>query len=222
MMRRYRPGRREQGGAVAVEAALITPVVVLIIFGILEFSFVMRDYVGVTSATRAAARAASTGAGAGACIPQPDDVVPCPAGAAPELAQRAADAISEASVALPREKIQYMLVYKANADGFPTGRTSMPDLAGCTADCVAYRWSPSQDRFRYVSGHWNSQQISACGGIDPVSKVRRAKLDSVGVQLVFEHQFMTGLFGRTLSISDRAVLSFEPLSNATCAAGAHP
>ncbi|WP_414690442.1 TadE/TadG family type IV pilus assembly protein, partial [Nocardioides sp.] len=50
VLRRLR--RRDESGAVAVEAALITPILVLLVFGIIEFSFVLRDYGVVSSDVR--------------------------------------------------------------------------------------------------------------------------------------------------------------------------
>lgn len=36
----------------AVEAALVLPLIILLIFGMIEFSLMLRDYVAITSATR--------------------------------------------------------------------------------------------------------------------------------------------------------------------------
>ncbi len=49
MLKWLRPRRRCRGerGAVAVEAALVTPVVLLMVFGMIEFSFALRDHVAV-------------------------------------------------------------------------------------------------------------------------------------------------------------------------------
>jgi hypothetical protein len=199
---------------VAIEAAMVTGVVLTMIFGIVEMAFVMRDHVGVTSAARVGARAASTGAAAGPCVAEASDAVPCPATGVPELAQLAADAITSARTVLPRDEITYLMVYKANAAGFPGSATSMPGLAGCSSQCVAYRWSDSQDRFRYAQGSWDSSSINGCAdGATP--------LDAVGVQVVFEHDFLTGIFGASMEMSDHAVLSFEPLTNSACAPGTH-
>ena len=206
--------RDDQAGAVAIEAALVTGVVFAMIFGILEMAFLMRDHVGVGSAARAGARAASVGAAAGACTTSPADEVPCPANSVPELAQLAADAIASSRTALPKDAVDYIMVYKANQHGFPGTATSMPALSGCVADCVAYRWYPSQNRFRYAQGSWDSRQINGCAD-------SAAPLDAVGVQLVVEHDFLTGIFGSSMDLSDHSVMSFEPLANATCAPGAH-
>lgn len=196
----------------AIEAALVTGVVFAMIFGILEMAFLMRDYVGVTSASRVAARAASTGAGAGACVPDPADTTPCPANGAPQLAQMAADAIASARTVLAKDTIDYILVYKADAATVPTS------LSTCTTTCVAYKWSAAQNRFRYAQGSWDSRTVNACAR--PKAPLY-APLDSVGVQVVVKHSFLTGIFGQAMNLTDRAVLKFEPLSNLMCAAGEH-
>lgn len=213
-LRAGRRGGRHESGAVAVEAALVTGLVLTMIFGIVEMAFVMRDHVGVTSAARVGARAASTGAAAGACVSEPADVVACPANGVPELAQMAADAITSTRTILPRDSITYIMVYKANQAGFPGAATEMPDLSGCATECVAYRWSAAQNRFRYAQGTWDSQQVNACAE-------GAAPMDGVGVQVVFEHEFLTGIFGSSMEMTDHAVMAFEPLSNSACAPGAH-
>jgi Flp pilus assembly protein TadG len=55
-MRRYR--RREDGQAV-VEFALVLPLLLLILLGIVQFGSVFRDYIALTDATRVGARQAS-------------------------------------------------------------------------------------------------------------------------------------------------------------------
>ena len=210
--------RRSEHGAVAIEAALVTGVLVAMIFGILEMAFLMKDYVGVTSASRTGARAASTGASAGSCVPDPSDTVRCPPHGAPELAQKAADAIGSSRSVLSKDAIDYIMVYKANTAGFPGSATSMPDLSGCTSDCVAYRWSDAQNRFRYAQGSWDSRTINACARPKPPAY---APLDSVGVQVVLTHDFLTGIFGHSMDLSDHVVMKFEPLSTLSCAAGEH-
>lgn len=214
MSRPGRTRRSDERGAVAIEAALVTGVVFAMIFGILEMAFLMRDHVGVGSSARVGARAASVGAAAGPCTSDPADEVPCPANGVPELAQLAADAIASSRTVLPRDAVTYIMVYKANEHGFPGTATSMPELSGCSTDCVAYKWYPSQNRFRYAQGSWDSRQINGCAD-------SAAPLDAVGVQVVVEHAFLTGVFGSSMELSDHSVMSFEPLANLTCAPGAH-
>lgn len=215
LRRAARRGERGERGAVAIEAAMVTGVIFAMIFGIVEMAFLMRDHVGVASSARIGARAASTGAAAGACVADPADVVPCPPNGVPELAQRAADAIASSRSVLPKDAIEYVMVYKASGAG---GFTNAPDLAACITHCVAYRWSPAQNRFRYSQGSWDSRTISGCADPKPPGNV---PLDAVGVQLLVEHEWLTGIFGESMDLSDTAVMSFEPLANVACAPGEH-
>jgi hypothetical protein len=215
--------RRTRGdtGAVAVEAALVTGAVFLLIFGIVEFAFLARDYVGVSSAARVGARIASTAADEGPCVADPADVVPCPARSVPELAQKAADDIGQSVVALPEDSVRYIMVYKANEAGFPNSFTDMPEMAQCLSECVVYKWYAAQERFRYFQGFWDSSQINACATSRRNLDGTPGVLDAVGVQVVVEHQLLTGIFGASVELSDHAVTKFEPLANKGCARGEH-
>jgi hypothetical protein len=208
-----RRGRSAHGdsGVAAVEFAIVVPVLLLLVVGMLEFSFVMRDYLSVASSVRVGARMASTSEGIkqGTCPGLP---VICSPSNTPALAQYAADAIQQAGIAMPQDLIQYIAVYKANANGYPGTATSMPaDSAGCVAlgNCVVYRWSKSLDRFVYDGGTWTSASINAC----------LPTPDSVGVFMRANHPYLTKMFGSTMSITDRAVMRLEPLPANTCAPG---
>src|SRR4051794_10410786 len=50
---------RDDRGAVAVEAAFITPVLLLLVFGMIDMSLLIKDNVAVVSSVRAGARVAS-------------------------------------------------------------------------------------------------------------------------------------------------------------------
>ena len=131
MKRAFRPSRhRKERGAAAVEAALIFPVLVLLITGIIETSFALRDYSVIVSDVRSGGRIASTGAGfgPGTCDTSYTGAPPCTPASSPALAQLAADAIQREGSAMPSDQINYILVYKANAQGFPgaDGSTTMP------------------------------------------------------------------------------------------------
>jgi hypothetical protein len=217
--RRARTPGRGQRGAVAVEAALITPVLVTLVLGILEFSFILRDYVAVSSAVRVGARIASANPGAGPAT----CATPCTPPTAPALAQYAVDAIDRASTTMPRDSVDYVIVYQANSKGFPAPSgtattaigantaTAMPagsSTAPCAsfANCVAYEWNSTSAKFVYDSGAWASASIDAC----PSSAY------STGVYMHATHTNLTGVFGRTIGLSDRTVMTFEPLSVASC------
>jgi Flp pilus assembly protein TadG len=230
MLRRLRPGARthrraRERGAVAVEAALVTPFLIVLLLGIIEFAFIMRDFTAVSSVVRVGARIASANPGSGpgnSCDPSP-----CTPANAPNFAAMAANAIQQAGTAMPKDQIDYIIVYQANSKGYPapsgTVSTAIPantattgpssTTAPCTgfANCVAYRWVDSQDAFRYNSGSWASTSVNAC----PTQSY------NVGVWMHATHKNITSLFGSTRGMSDHTVMRFEPLSTATCQPNSH-
>jgi len=190
----------------------------------IEFAFVMRDYASVSSLVRSGARIASTGADHGRAVCESGAGAPvCSPGSTPALAQEAADAVQRSGSAMTPDQIEYVMIYKANIKGFPgvEGNTTMPTNCAGTASCVMYTWRPALDQFKYNSGAWDSQSISACFPGNSTTP-----MDRVGVYLKSNHKMLTGLFGASLALTDRAVMDFEPLATANCngkgpAAGGH-
>ena len=206
---------RGERGAVALEAALTFPILLLILLGIIELTFLMRDHAVVVSDTRLAARIASTGAnaGVGSCPSGPGAPVCVPANV-PALAQAAADAVQRAGSAMPVDQIEYLLVYKANASGYPgaDSNQTMPTSCAGYNNCVMFKWRDTENKFRYYSGSWVSSTINACFP---------GNLDRVGIALSANHKTFTGLFGSQLVLKDHAVMNFEPLPAQICKAGDH-
>jgi hypothetical protein len=203
---------RDDRGVVAVEAALLTPLLVLVLFGIIEMSLFMRDVVSVSSATHVGARTASVsaGAGPGTCEASANPP-PCSPASVPALAQAAADAIQRGGTAIPQSQIKWIIVYNANSAGFPMpeGNTS----ATCTSECVKYVWDAGLSKFRYASGSWNSASINAC--INDPGRM------AVGVIMNATHPWITGLFGNGVGVQERSEMQFEPLPNDSCKPGMH-
>lgn len=194
--------RRSERGAVAVEAALITPFLMLVLFGIIEMSLLMRDAVGVTNQVRAGARIAATEASAGQ-TPTNSSV--------PALAADAVSAITTAGNSMPLSSTQYVLVYQANAAGYPlpTSNTAMT----CSTNCVKYTYNSATGTLAYNSGSWTTSTVNAC--------VNDPNRMSVGVAMAAQHTWITGLFGTGVSVPGRIMMQFEPLPSTTCAAGTH-
>ncbi len=57
---RRRAGRRDERGASAVEFAIILPVLMVLIFGIIDYGFFFFDSIGLRQGSREAARQASS------------------------------------------------------------------------------------------------------------------------------------------------------------------
>ena len=218
-MARRRFGPRSERGAVVVEAAIVTPLLMIMLLGIIEMALLMKDDVALTSAVRNGGRIASANAGAGPGGVAADDgscTTPCTPGNAPKFAQLAANAIQSAGSALPKDSIQELWVYKANSKGYPcpvdTGcETNTATAMTCGLNCVKYKWLKARDEFRYYSGTWLSKSVNACANNNP---------DVVGVYMKAKHSFLTGFFTDSTLIEDHAVFTFEPLPTLTCAANA--
>jgi hypothetical protein len=208
MARRWLPRVRSERGAVAVEAALVSPILLLLLLGIIEMSLLMRDVVATSSSVRVGARMASTSAGAGPGSCKVGDLV-CTPQKAPKVAQLAADAIQRAGSAMPKDSIQWILVYRANTGGYPLPEGNKNLV--CSTDCVKYVWDKDDDKFQYSSGAWDSKSINAC--------VNDANLMSVGVAMQARHGWVTGFFGKGVDVSERTVMQFEPLDNNSCKPG---
>ena len=207
-----RTRKRGERGAVAVEAALVTPVLFLVVLGIIEMSLLMRDTVSTTSAVRVGGRVASVSAGAGPGVCEASaDPPPCSPASTPALAQAAADSIQRAGSAMPKDQIEYILVYRANSQGYPqpAGNTTIE----CYSDCVKYVWDTGLNKFRYAGGAWTSSAINAC--------VNHADRMAVGVAMKARHPWVTGLFGDGVDIQERTIMNFEPLPSEQCLPGTH-
>lgn len=194
-MRRGRK-RRDERGAAAVEAALIMPILFLLVFGIIEMGFLMRDNVAVTSAVRVGARIASAAPGAGEATC--DAGTTCAPKTTPKFAQMAADAIQVNGSAMPMDQIDVIWIYRANANGY-TGASTSWIGATCASNCVEFKWVPTRNAFRYVRGQWNEATVVSC----PTTAQR------LGVRMVTRHPFVTGMW-KPITVEDHAVMTFEP------------
>ncbi|WP_051552240.1 TadE/TadG family type IV pilus assembly protein [Nocardioides sp. URHA0020] len=207
----HRRTTRDQRGAVAVEAALVLPILFTLLFGIIELSLLVRDQISVASSVRVGSRAATTTgavvAGPGVCETGPS-APPCTPASSPALAQIAADAIQRNGMSMPKSAIDYVLVFKANDKGYPgaNGNSTMPSSCTGVTNCVMFKWNDASEKFRYFSGAWASTSINACAG----------EADAVGIYLHATHKWVSGLFRNAIGVDDRAVSRFEPLSADTC------
>ncbi|MCZ7526011.1 MAG: pilus assembly protein [Acidimicrobiia bacterium] len=125
-----------------VETALLLPLVLMLVFGIVEYGLAFRESSAIASAARAGARTASA-------LPKHTT-----------FAGDAATAVRSALESLPRGVPQELWVYDA------TEGTGLPDSGGfesCTR-CVRFTWSNGD--WEVVHDGWSAAQQNACAG-DP-------------------------------------------------------
>ena len=110
------------------------------VFGIVEFAFLMKDDVSLTSAVRQGGRIASAnaGAGPGGVGEGGDCIIPCTPANAPKFAQLAANAVQQAGSAMPKDSIVEFWVYKADDKGYSAGTTIVSGKVhwNCSTNCV--------------------------------------------------------------------------------------
>jgi Flp pilus assembly protein TadG len=187
-----RIGRRDgERGAALVETAILIPVILLITFGLIEFSSVYQSASVSAGAARSAARTASAEA---------------------RLPTYATDAAVAAATALktiaPDEPIE-MWVYKANDKGYP-GANGNTSFSSCTTNCIQYNWIPASKSFDTANpggSGWPAASQNACD---------TANWDSVGVYVRLVHKYLTKLFGATITLTDHAVFRLEPAPTQLC------
>jgi hypothetical protein len=183
-LRRFLRWWKDCGGAVAVEAALITPLLVTILFGIIEVGLLMRDDLSFNQAARAGARAASA-------MPRNDD-----------YQSVAANAVAGALRGISPSAVQSLTIFRADpATGKPLDGA---DPATCTKDCVRFTWNHDAQRFDVVNGtSWPAADQRACGD--------EADTDYLGVQLQGFHPWLTRLFGNGVTVQEKAIMRLEPI-----------
>ena len=199
MLSRHRRGRGDQG-ATLVESALITPVLLLFIFGIFEFGFAFRDYLAVANVTRDAAREASV------------------AGNVLDADYRVLRAIDRASAALPDGAIDRIVVWEATGptQDVPAGcKSGTPDDGTSGSYCNVY----ADADLNRPEVEFGCQEIAAGDPYDSKDRFwcprdrdvsAGSGLDYVGIYVEITHQYITGLFGDSVVFEDQMILKVEP------------
>jgi Flp pilus assembly protein TadG len=133
--------RHRDSGAVAVETALVSMFLLVLLFGIVDSSFLLKDWLTVSAAARAGARMGSS---------EPRWTT---------FAQDSADQVTNAITGLNQANLQQVWVYKA---AYATG---LPESgAGCPNPCMKYTWNSTTKKLAYLSGIWTWDSQNACPG----------------------------------------------------------
>ena len=181
IIRRRGRGARDRGASM-VEAAIVTPVVFAMIFGIIELGMLFKDYLATQAMVRAGVRIASAS-------PRTTD-----------YAQATVNEVQRKAAVMDPTLIQQLWVYKANAaNDFPSGRSDFGDCA----TCVKFTWSAGTKSFVPVSSTWPATSQNAC------TPAAGGPPDRIGVYARVSHPSMTG-FVRSATIAEAAAISLEP------------
>lgn len=175
-------GRSERGAAL-VEAAIIFLPLCLIVFGIIEYGFIFKDSLTISSATRAGARTASA-------VPFSSDT---------QFYENTLKAVTVEASGLTFKGGEQLFVYKADGNGVPLSG----NLDSCTISCQGYTWNNGSKTWARTSGNgWALAARNACLGT----------ADSVGIRLMIKHDALSGFF-KNMDLKEKTVMRFEPQSN---------
>lgn len=187
--------RRMRGdrGATLVEAAIVTPLLLLFIFGIFEFGLAFRDYLTVANSARDGVRTASV------------------AGVELDADYRTLMAIADAAAILPDDAIEEIVIFKATGPN-DTPAANCESAGTCNRYVASDLQRPAEEFGCHTSTiapnapdrHWcpNTREVSVGTG-----------LDFIGVQVLVNHEYVTGLFGADVALEDQLILKVEPQEN---------
>jgi hypothetical protein len=186
---------RDRGSAL-VEGAVVAPLFFLLLFAILEFGLVFRQYLTMSTASRNATRTASTAGNAG----QADYLT--------------LQEIKRSTRAIRSDEITFIVIFKASD---PTA--SIEDDAALQPCLVA---SQAGTCNRYVASDLDrpSSQFGDCSAASstpdhywcPTSRdvALSGPPDYVGVYIRTRYRAITGIFGRDYDFGEQTIYRLEP------------
>jgi Flp pilus assembly protein TadG len=186
---RRRATVHRDSGVVAVETVFVSMLLVVLLFGIVESSFLFKDYLSVSAATRAGARMGAS---------QPRN------SGSPDFAQLSANQVTNSITDLNPANLQQVWVYQSDpATNKPIGFT---DFSNCSV-CVKFAWSAG--KLTPTGGTtWAATSQNACPG-DPLRV-------SLGVYIQYKHSSPLGFFFKNLIVSQSTVMWVEPTTAPIC------
>jgi len=196
--------RRGERGSAIIEAAFVTPVFLLLLFGILEYGLLFRNNLTTTNASQEAARAASVG------------------GRSLEADFITLETLEFGISAMGLDQLNYVVVFNASAtapgvgselpDGHPCHTGSQAGV--CNRYVAADFAAELDDGTGLPSGYFRctTSALNLDGAWCPQS--RRSGLgddsDLVGVYVNTTHRYLTGFFGESQVLDATTVIRVEP------------
>lgn len=175
-----------------METAVVAMFLVILLMGIVECSFLFKDWVAVSAAARAGARMGAS---------QPKVAT---------FAQSSADQVANSIAGLTPANVKEVWVYRTS------GVTGLPDsgsFANCNV-CVKYTWNGTSMTASY--NNWGSGLATATTPPGQDACLGSATRDSLGVYLKYEHTSSLGFFFNGQMMNESTVMWLEPAPSASC------
>lgn len=185
-----RRNRSNERGSALVEAAIATPLVFLLIFGVIEFGLAMKDYVAMSSGVRAGAREASV------------------QGRNADADWQILKAVKRATPGLDNNQIVRVVVFKATGPGMavPTSCKTVSVAGSCNSYGTADLARPA--------GDFTGSGVAPDRFWPPSN--RKSALhdppDYIGVWVEVHHDGLTQFVNMTDDYDDQIVMRIEPES----------
>ena len=192
------PARRlhGDGGTVLVEAVLLTPFFVFMLFGILEFGGAFRDNLTVANDVLIGTRQVAI------------------QGNAADADWNVIQAIKKASQAIPLSEIQFIVIYKASGPTTPVPAACLTGpVSSGSNPCNWYGPTQIAETSNTLPENWLT---CASGPSSSYCPSTRSVLtgspgpDYVGVYIQVLHPWITGLFGTSINLHATSVAHLEP------------
>lgn len=211
--------RRRQAGQGLVEFAMLVPVFLLILLGMLEFGFAFNHNMTLEYATREGARAGSAAANGtmkdSSCVDSVTGVArPFGPADVDQLVIAAVQRILKSpGTMVDIAKITNITIYQAKADGTPVAGTSnvWPTTIGAGANVPCVYPAQKMDFSAPATVNWSAS-----------TRDNGATPDSIGVSITYTYQFRSALGGilrffggsgaASLQMTDRTVMALQPTS----------
>jgi Flp pilus assembly protein TadG len=193
-------GRRARRGQSLVEFALVLPLFILMLLGMIEFAFVFNALLAVNFASRDAALA---GAEAGDMTGADCVII--------QAIERAIDAPAD------DRRIQSVTIYRANPNGARLGSPTIyvrDQSVSNTSFCAAIDGSVLPYR-RTSNGYSETARCNILAGCDP--DIANDTVDNIAVRVTYTHPYITpiqGLIGGpggSLTFDRESVMRMEPI-----------
>lgn len=193
-----KPAReKSERGAALLEAALVTPIFLMIVFGIMEMGLLFRDSLTTENASREGARAAST------------------RGNRADADYFVLRTVEHGLEAMGLERLQYVTVFKATGPGdtMPASCATASQANLCNRYTAADFFAELDDAAGNDTGNFR------CGSLDsawcPTSRETSlsAGTDFLGVHVQTRHDFITGFFSGGNDLGETTILRLEPDDN---------
>ena len=183
---------RDARGAVMVEAAITLPVLMLLLFGLLEYGLLFRTSLSMSDAVRSGARVA---------VAQPRTT-------GYHLSAAAAVSGTLSSARIPEDQIGMMVVYRADprTGGLKGGGAFPSHIEACNTHCWKFDWDAGTDQYvPRPTPSWSASSQFACG--------TELTTDYLGVYIKVTHRFVTEMLQDEETLTERTVMRLEPLSS---------